>query len=62
MFQPGEEGHHGARHMIHEGVLDAAGMRVQKAFAIHTFANLPTGVIATKPVRCSPWRTASRSR
>lgn len=48
MFQPGEEGHHGARHMIHEGVLDAAGMRVQKAFAIHTFANLSTGVIATK--------------
>ena len=25
MFQPGEEGRHGARHMISEGVLDAAG-------------------------------------
>ncbi|WP_197321840.1 M20 family metallopeptidase [Saccharomonospora sp. NB11] len=48
MFQPGEEGHHGARHMIHEGVLDAGGTRVANAFAIHTFANLPTGVIATR--------------
>ena len=25
MFQPGEEGHHGARFMIEEGVLEAAG-------------------------------------
>ncbi|TLW93092.1 amidohydrolase [Saccharomonospora piscinae] len=49
MFQPGEEGYHGARHMIHEGVLDAAGTRVRNAFALHTFANLPTGTIATKP-------------
>lgn len=48
MFQPGEEGHHGARHMIHEGVLDAPGTRVRSAFALHTFANLPTGVIATR--------------
>ncbi len=48
MFQPGEEGHHGARHMIHEGVLDAPGTRVRSAFALHTFANLPTGVVATK--------------
>lgn len=55
MFQPGEEGHHGARHMIHEGVLDAPGTRVQGAFALHTFANLPTGVVATKsgPVMAS---------
>ncbi|WP_019813993.1 M20 metallopeptidase family protein [Saccharomonospora saliphila] len=48
MFQPGEEGHHGARHMIHEGVLDAAGTRVRHAFALHTYANLPTGVVATR--------------
>ncbi|EHR63632.1 M20 metallopeptidase family protein [Saccharomonospora cyanea] len=55
MFQPGEEGHHGARHMIHEGVLDAPGTRVRSAFALHTFANLPTGVIATRsgPVMAS---------
>ncbi|WP_007025849.1 M20 metallopeptidase family protein [Saccharomonospora iraqiensis] len=49
MFQPGEEGHHGARHMIHEGVLDAAGARVESAFALHTYANLPSGTIATRP-------------
>lgn len=48
MFQPGEEGYHGARHMIHEGVLDAAGTRVRNAFALHIFAGLPTGMIATK--------------
>jgi hippurate hydrolase len=48
MFQPGEEGHHGARHMIHEHVLDAAGSRVEKAFALHTIANLPSGQIATR--------------
>ncbi|MEU6645146.1 M20 family metallopeptidase [Saccharomonospora sp. NPDC046836] len=49
MFQPGEEGHHGARHMIHEGVLDAAGPRVERALGLHIFANLPSGVIATRP-------------
>lgn len=32
MFQPGEEGDHGARVMIDEGVLDAAGERVVAAY------------------------------
>ena len=32
MFQPGEEGDHGARLMIEEGVLDAAGSRVVAAY------------------------------
>ncbi|PXY34392.1 amidohydrolase [Prauserella sp. PE36] len=49
MFQPGEEGYHGARHMIHEGVLDAAGSRVERALGLHIFANLPSGRIATRP-------------
>lgn len=49
MFQPGEEGHHGARHMIHEGVLDVAGPRAQRAFALHLAANLPAGVVHTRP-------------
>ncbi|WP_116046898.1 M20 metallopeptidase family protein [Amycolatopsis palatopharyngis] len=49
MFQPGEEGYHGARHMIHEGVLDVAGERVERAFALHTYANLPSGTIASRP-------------
>ncbi len=48
MFQPGEEGHHGARVMIEEGVLDAAGAPVDLAFAMHQTPNLPNGVVATK--------------
>ncbi len=35
MFQPGEEGLDGAGHMIREGVLDAAGPRVQRAYGVH---------------------------
>ncbi|MCK9896717.1 M20 family metallopeptidase [Frankia sp. AgB32] len=38
MFQPGEEGWEGARHMIDEGVLDAAGPRVSAAYALHVFS------------------------
>lgn len=44
MFQPGEEGHHGARYMIEEGVLDG----VDRAFAIHVTTNAPNGLLATK--------------
>ncbi|MEA5359418.1 M20 family metallopeptidase [Amycolatopsis sp., V23-08] len=49
MFQPGEEGHHGARFMIHEGVLDAAGTRVERAFGIHILANLRSGLLSVRP-------------
>ncbi|KAA9165035.1 amidohydrolase [Amycolatopsis acidicola] len=49
MFQPGEEGFHGARHMIHEGVLDAAGERVERVFGLHIIANMPAGQIQTRP-------------
>jgi amidohydrolase len=35
MFQPGEEGYGGARLMIAEGVLDAAGQRPVAAYALH---------------------------
>lgn len=38
MFQPGEEGCSGAKYMIEEGVLDAAGQRVDQAYAIHVFS------------------------
>ncbi|MEV4599505.1 M20 family metallopeptidase [Amycolatopsis sp. NPDC049253] len=48
MFQPGEEGHHGARFMIHEGVLDAAGPRVSRAFGLHMMANVPTGLLQVR--------------
>jgi hippurate hydrolase len=50
MFQPGEEGHDGARHMVEEGVLDAAGGRVDAALALHvTSGMLPRGVFAARP-------------
>jgi amidohydrolase len=47
MFQPGEEGHHGAKHMLDEGLLD--GLSVTRAFAIHQSPSFPSGMIATKP-------------
>jgi hippurate hydrolase len=50
MFQPGEEGYAGARHMIAEGVLDAAGPRPVAAYGLHVSANrLPCGVFSTRP-------------
>ncbi|HEU5470835.1 MAG TPA: M20 family metallopeptidase [Actinophytocola sp.] len=49
MFQPGEEGHHGARYMIDEGVLDAAGQPVERAFALHITSTAPSGVVCTRP-------------
>jgi amidohydrolase len=50
MFQPGEEGHAGARHMINEGVLDAAGERPVAAYGLHvTSQRLPCGTFSTRP-------------
>jgi amidohydrolase len=44
MFQPGEEGFAGARLMIEEGVLDAAGERPVAAYALHVASGLmPSG-------------------
>jgi hippurate hydrolase len=43
-FQPGEEGFHGARHMIDEGALDG----IDGVFAIHVTPNLPSGTVATR--------------
>ncbi len=49
MFQPGEEGPHGARIMIEEGVLDAAGSRVVGAYGIHVASGMiPTGVVTAR--------------
>jgi hippurate hydrolase len=45
MFQPGEEGWHGARHMIEDGLLDPAP---DAAFALHISPNMPRGVIASR--------------
>jgi hippurate hydrolase len=49
MFQPGEEGCGGARFMIEEGVLDAAGERAAAAYALHVAsAELRAGVFSTR--------------
>jgi len=42
MFQPGEEGHHGARFMLGDGLLDPLP---DAAFALHVFPNAPHGVL-----------------
>ncbi|HET8878733.1 MAG TPA: M20 family metallopeptidase [Arthrobacter sp.] len=50
MFQPGEEGPGGALPMIEEGVLMAAGRRVDAAFGLHVFsAAHPRGVWFGRP-------------
>jgi hippurate hydrolase len=50
MFQPGEEGYAGAKFMIEEGVLDAAGQRPVAAYALHVAsAELPGGLFSTRP-------------
>ncbi|HLK02606.1 MAG TPA: M20 family metallopeptidase [Streptosporangiaceae bacterium] len=50
MFQPGEEGQGGARYMISEGVLDAAGSRAVAAYGLHvTSSKLPYGMFSTRP-------------
>ncbi|GAA3129274.1 M20 metallopeptidase family protein [Streptomyces echinatus] len=49
MFQPGEEGDHGARHMIEEGVLEASGRRADAAFALHVQPTLPAGTLWLRP-------------
>lgn len=54
MFQPGEEGHHGAQHMIDEGLFDVgtrsdgSASPITGAFAIHTTSSLPTGFVSTR--------------
>jgi amidohydrolase len=51
MFQPGEEGHHGARHMLDDGLLataSAGAEPVSMAFAIHQTPTIPSGMVATR--------------
>lgn len=54
MFQPGEEGQHGARFMLEEGLLDVPPLAdgtespVTGAFALHITSTMPTGVVAAK--------------
>ena len=46
MFQPGEEGHHGARFMIEDGLLDAPAP--DAAFALHIMPNVAVGTVTGK--------------
>ena len=45
MFQPGEEGWHGARFMIEDGLLSPLP---DAAFALHVTPNMPSGVFASR--------------
>jgi hippurate hydrolase len=55
MFQPGEEGHHGARYMLDEGLLDVASLAdgtpspITAAYALHITSSLPSGFMAARP-------------
>jgi len=46
MFQPGEEGHHGAQVMIEEGLL--GDPQPDAAFALHIWPTLPHGTVACR--------------
>ena len=49
MFQPGEEGPGGARIMVSEGVLEAAGDRPVAAYGLHVASGLlPLGLVASR--------------
>ena len=43
MFQPGEEGHHGARYMLDDGLIDPLP---DAAFALHVMPNAPHGIFS----------------
>lgn len=45
MFQPGEEGHHGARFMLDDGLLDPLP---DAAYALHVWPNFASGIFAGK--------------
>jgi hippurate hydrolase len=52
MFQPGEEGYHGARFMLDDGLLGGDGSDMplpDAAFAIHIMPNAPHGTIGGRP-------------
>ena len=67
MFQPGEEGLHGARYMLDEGLFDVVPQApVSGAFAMHTISNLPSGSINVRPgammAAADQWRMTVRGR
>ncbi|MEO6125566.1 MAG: M20 family metallopeptidase [Ilumatobacteraceae bacterium] len=54
MFQPGEEGHHGAKYMLEEGLLNVSPLAdgtpspVTGAFALHITSSMPAGMVSTR--------------
>ena len=49
MFQPGEEGFHGARSMLEEGLLERAPSEVVGAYGLHIGTRYETGTIVLRP-------------
>ena len=67
MVQPGEEGFHGARHMLEEGLLDVVpGAPVSGAFALHISSTLESGSVNVRPgpmmAAADQWRMIVRGR
>jgi amidohydrolase len=67
MVQPGEEGFHGARHMLEEGLLNAVPEApVSGAFALHISASFASGTINVRPgpmmAAADQWRLTVRGR
>jgi amidohydrolase len=67
MLQPGEEGFHGARYMLGEGLLDVVPEApVAGAFALHITSNFASGSINVRPgpmmAAADQWRMVVRGR
>ena len=67
MVQPGEEGFHGARYMLEEGLLDVVPEApVTAAFALHISSSLTSGTINLRPgpmmAAADQWRITVRGR
>lgn len=67
MVQPGEEGFHGARYMLDEGLLDVVPEApVSGAFALHVSATMPSGSVNVRPgpimAAADQWRMTLHGR
>jgi amidohydrolase len=67
MVQPGEEGFHGARYMLEEGLLDVVpGAPVGGAFALHISSTVTSGSVNVRPgpmmAAADQWRMTVRGR
>jgi hippurate hydrolase len=67
MLQPGEEGFHGARYMLEEGLLDVVPEApVSGAFALHISSTFTSGTINVRPgpmmAAADQWRMVVRGR